>query len=276
MAEAPTEAGAPGPPARGAVRLSTVSLWCETCGRETPHRVVRLRGGAPGPGGRVAGVARCRECRWTHPFESAPSPEVEVSLLVSDGERTESTTVRLPPTRRLALGETFPGPAGPVTIRKLDPRSGPPVRAAPASEVATVWATRGTGAVVRVSVVEGSRTRPARLVAPPDRTLSVGDRMTVDGVPILVVGLRARGHTWRREGDGFPAAEVQRLYGRRTDRPPAGRSDWSSGRGTPRSRESSTSRFDRSRSSPGVRKARTRPWARTADSGATVHRSADS
>jgi uncharacterized Zn finger protein len=262
-------------PAPSTVRLAAVTLWCENCRRETAHRVVRLRGGAVGPSHRVAGVARCRECRWTHPFESKPPDEVEIPLLLSDGDRTERTTVRLAPGHRLAAGATLATPGGPITIRKIDGPDGLPLATASAGSVGTVWATRGTGAVVRVSIVEGATTRSARLVLPPDRALSIGDRLSIDGRPVLVVGLRARGHTWRREGDSFPAGEVQRLYGRRTDRPPAGSSDWRIGRGTPRSRVSSTSRAARSRSSPGVRKARTRPWARTAGSGATVHRSAD-
>ena len=247
------------PPTAGAARLASARLYCERCGRETPHRIFHVRGGGAALAGAVEGVARCRECRWTHPFSSPTEARTEVALIVSDGAISRRRAVVLPPETPIRVGDPMPAVDERALVRKIDGRSGRPIREGSASDVATVWATIDSGAAVRVSIVEGARTRPARLVVPPETRLAVGAEVTVDGERLTIVALRARGHTWRRDEDVFPAGEVQRLYGRRTDSPPAGRSAWRTGRGIPRSRTSSTSRDERSRSSPGVRRQRTSP-----------------
>jgi len=157
-----------------------------------------------------------------------------------------------------------------VRIVRIDDRAGRQVPAAVAEEIATVWVQRDRGAVVPVSIVEGRRTWSIRLTFPPETRLAVGAELRVEESAVQIVALRARGTNWRRPGDEFPAREVQRLYARRTVRPPAGSSPWSRGRGSPSSRESSTSRAGRSGSGPGVSTTRTRPRSPKADVGATI------
>lgn len=268
MDDAPVDAPSP----EG--HLGSALLYCDQCGEETPHRIFRVRRGSAVPGGgALSGVARCRNCRATHPFESRAPERRELSLIVSDGPRSARRTLSLAPAEQIRRGEPVPGVEENVVVRKIDGKDGRAYQSAAASEVATIWGTREVGAAIRVSVVEGARTRPARLVVPPKTPFEVGGSVTVDGDRLTITALRARGKTWRIPGDRFPAAEIQRLYGRRTVRPPAGRSDWRRGRGTPSERTSSSSRADRSRSSPGVRSTRTSPRARTAAGGATVQRS---
>jgi len=273
----PSEARLPSPSADDAVpRLLSAELYCETCGRATPHRILRLDRSANLKAGRIRGTARCRECRWTHPFESVLPTQVEVMQIVSDGRESERTRISLPSHRRVQVGTGLPGSPVPVLVRRIDSRDGRRVTSADTDEIATVWVTRDLGAVVRVSIVEGRITRTARLLVPPGTPYAVGDPVRVEGRRFEIVALRARGQTWRRPGDSFVAADVQRLYARRTVIPPAGRRDWSNDRDSPRSFASSTSRPARSRSSPGVSRTRTRPRARTAAGGAQVHRSSPS
>ncbi|HTP53478.1 MAG TPA: HVO_0476 family zinc finger protein [Thermoplasmata archaeon] len=269
----PPEEAAADPPAPLAGPLGSALLYCEQCDRETPHRIFRVRRGARAGRGSLEGVARCRVCRTTHPFESRPEARTEVPLIVSDGPRSTREIVSLPPETVLQRGAPIPGLDERVIVRRLDARDGKVRAGGRASELAAVWATRDLGTVVKVSVIEGRLTRPSRIVVPPETAFEVGDAVTVERERLTITALRARGRTWRLPGDRFPAAEVQRLYGRRTAMPPAGRSDWSSDRPTPRSRASSASRAARSRSSPGVTRARTTPRARTALSGAAVQRS---
>lgn len=265
--EAPEEIGS-GPE----TRLGSARLYCEQCGEETPHRIFRVRRAAAEGRGTLSGVARCRRCRATHPFESRPQELTELQVIVSDGPRSTRQPLSLPPTERIRVGGPVPGPEEGLRVRRLDSRDGRPRTEADAREVATVWAARDSGAVVKVSVIDGAHTRPGRLVVPPETVFEVGGTATLDGERLEVTALRARGKTWRRPGDAFSAGEVQRLYGRRIARPPAGRRDWRSDRSMPSSRTSSSSRAERSRSSPGVRKTRTSPRARTAVSGASVQR----
>ena len=273
MEESRPGAAPPEPTPETAGHLGSASLYCERCGRETLHRIFRVRRGTRVGARAVEGVARCRECRWTHPFESAPEERTEVSAIVSDGPRSVRRALSLPPDQILEVGSVLPGLDERAIVRRIDARNGRAVSRGRADEVSTLWAMRDAGAVVRVSVIDGATTHPGRIVVPPGTPFEVGGELAIEGVRMVIVALRARGRTWRLPGDAFPAGEVQRLYGRRIVRPPAGSSVWRRGRPMPRSRTSSSSRADRSRSSPGVRKTRTSPRARTAASGAAVHRS---
>jgi len=254
----PDAAAAPG--GRGsAPRLFAATLFCEMCDDLTPHRILRMDPTRRAGSGPVQGTARCRVCQWTHRFESRPPERVEVAQIVSAGRTSVRSRVELPAHVRVQVGSAVPGSDEPLRVRRIDTRSGDRVIGTLSDDVETLWVVRDEGAVVPVSIVEGRFTRATRLVVPPTTLFEVGGRVTADGTALDIVALRARGKTWRLPGDAFPAEDVQRLYGRRTERPPAGSRPWSSGRGRPSSFASSTSRSPRSRSSPGVRRNRTSP-----------------
>ena len=251
-------------------RIQSATLFCESCARLTAHRILRLDRRGRTPGGSVRGVARCRECRLTHPFASAPEERVDVALIVSSGATSERRRVSLPRFRKLQVGSGVPDSEEPLVIHRIDDRSGRPLSHAAAGEITTVWTRRDEGAVVAVSIVEGRRTRPVRVTLAHETVLRVGDELRVESEVVEIVGLRARGNTWRRPGDQFSVDEVARVYGRRSSMPPAGRSPWRRVRVSPSSRTRSTSTASRPRSAPGTRTARSLPRVRIADGGAAV------
>lgn len=243
-------------------------IFCENCGKETLHRIVKV---TDPRSRRVEGLARCNDCRWTHPFSIQRAELRTIRQIVSHGKVSEAASVRLPITERLAVGHRVPESAPAMRILRIDTRTGHRVSSETVGHISAIWVTPDEGSAVPVSIVEGRRTRPARIVLPAQTLLTVGEEIRVEGDRLFIAALRARGRTWRREDDGFEAREVQRIYARRTSIPPAGNSDWSRGREMPRSRASATSRSSRSRSSPGVSRNRILPRARTAGGGATVH-----
>ena len=250
-------------------RVRAASLPCESCGRTTPHRILRWDRGGSDPLVRLSGLARCQVCRWTHPFVQRAPETTEVALVVSDGAKSVAARVMVPRHRRLQVGSGVPGHPEALRIRRIEVRGGESVPAALPSGAITVWATREGERSVPVSVVDRDRTYPDRWIVDPSEEVEVGGTVVVHGDRAVVVGLRARGRTWKHPGARFAAADVQRLYVRR-DTPPAGSRDWSRVRLRPSSRASSTSSASRSRSGPGTRRARTVPRARTADGGAQV------
>ena len=263
--EAPPAEPARSPPVHSA------TLSCENCGKETPHRILRLAPVAGGSHRALSGTARCRTCGWTHRFRTPAQGAVEVSVVVSEGSTSEHHHLRIPSLARVAVGSPLPGAAEATSVQKIEARSGHSVSSAWPAEIATVWAVRDLGAVVPVSVVEGARTWTDRLVLPRESRITVGDSISLEGESVRVVSLRARGRTWRLPEDSFLAGEVQRVYARRTVTPPAGRSPWTTGRGIPRTRASSTSASARPRSGPGEIRTRRPPRARRAAGGAAVH-----
>ena len=264
----PSEGASPSPKTS---RIQAATLFCENCGESTAHRILRVDRASSTGAGRLRGVARCQGCRFTHPFESQPEARVDVALVVSRGPVSERRWVSLPRHRRLQVGSGVPESEEPLLIHRIDGPAGHPLSSAPAGEVSTLWASLDEGAVVLVSIAEGRRTRPARLTMPHGTLLRVGDELRVQDEAVRIVGLRARGATWRRLGDEFPADEVTRVYGRLTSMPPAGRSPWRRVRVSPSSRARAASTASRSRSAPGTSTTRTVPRARIAGGGAAVH-----
>jgi uncharacterized Zn finger protein len=258
------------PPSQAIGRLLSASLPCENCGHTTPHRVLRWNPRAARSTGPLSGIARCQECRWTHPFTQVAPAEVEVALVISEGNRSRRSRVRVPAHRRLQVGSGVPGKGDKLLIRRIDTRSKESVTSATTDDVATLWATPEGETAVPVSIVEHARTRAVRWVVPSPTEVAVGDEVDIDGTTVVVVALRAKGHTWHRFGDRFLVTDVQRVYGRRREMPPAGSSDWRRVRVRPNSVASSTSTASRSRSAPGSKRARTVPRARMADAGAAV------
>ena len=260
--------------------LHSATLPCDVCGRATPHRILHLRRGpqtAHGAPSGVHGVARCRVCHSVRPFSIGnPEAAVVVPVVVSDGPRSRRVTTELPAHRRLQVGSGVPDSEVPWIVRGIDRHDGRRVSEARSEEIATLWVERDRGPTVPLSIIEGRRTRSLKLATRPEAAFTVGDVLRVDEVEVRVVRIRARGVNWQRPGDRFAAPEIQRLYARRNVRPPAGNRPWSRDRDTPVSRDSSTSRSARSRSSPGVSRNRAVPRRRTALSGATVHRSCPS
>ncbi len=269
------EPPAPGPaaPPRAAGGLHSADIFCEVCGRTTPHRILRLEGGAlPGAGGTVQGTARCRECRLTHPFRAEPARHVALRLVVSDGPRSVASTVEIPAGRVLRVGSNLPESDPPQRILRMDTPTGQRRREAPVDDLATVWVSASTGLWVPVSIVEGRRTHAARVTAGLDQVFEIGTSLMVEGRTYTIAAMRADGTTWHDLGRAFPGRALQRLYVRRMETPPAGRRDWTNDREMPRERASSTSTFGRSRSSPGPTRTRSRPRARRASGGAADHR----
>jgi len=261
----------PAPSSALASRMHSASVWCDNCGEETSHRILRL---APNvsPGSRaISGTARCRKCEWTHSFTVARPGAVEVALVISEGPSSVHRRVRIPASGRVELNAEVPGSEETVYVRRIETRSRLSVSSARPEEVATIWASRESGTTIPVSVVEGARTWTSRMVLPRESRLAVGDTVRIASASVRVVALRARGRTWRLPGDAFRADEVQRVYTRRTDSPPAGNRPWRTGRPRPSSRTRETSTSDRSRSGPGVRRTRIMPRARRAEGGAVVH-----
>jgi uncharacterized Zn finger protein len=255
----PSEAAEPTEPdAPGGSHIASAQIFCDSCRRETAHRILRVVPGGTGSG-TVRGVARCKECRLTHPFESAPEATVDVRVVVSEHDRSTRSVVAFPRHRRLLVGSGLPAQDPTFKIRRIDLHSGHRASDARTEEIATLWVTRDPVPSVKVSIVIGRLTRTTRLPYAPGTRYEVGTSVVVENRPLWIAAVRARGHTWRIPGDVFPAEEVERLYVRRTEMPPAGSRDWSSERVTPRVDARERSTVARSRSSPGRRTARTSP-----------------
>lgn len=257
--------------------LHSAELRCETCGRPTQHRVLHITRTRRTPDRElVEGTARCSQCRWTHPFQLELPEELVLPAVISAGARSTPIQVRVSASQRLLVGSRVPDQGQPLLISRMDLRTGKRSTDAVARDVATLWLIHDGPRPIPVSLVLGAKTAVTRAEVPPDQFIEVGETVQVAGGTLRVVGLRARNRTWTHTGDRFPAREVARIYTRRMESPPAGNNRWSRSREIPSSRTISTSRSERSRSSPGERTSRSRPRTRRASGGAAVQRASPS
>jgi uncharacterized Zn finger protein len=258
---------------RSLAGLHAAELPCETCGKVTMHRVVGVGAARRSAEGRIVeGTARCSECRWTHRFRLDLPEDLRIPAVLSSGARSTPMEVRLPPGQRIQVGSGLPGQGSPLRVMRIDLKTGRSAGEARAREIQTVWVAPDVPKPIPVSLVLGPRTAVTHAVLPPEQPVVVGETLSVAGGTLRIVGLRARGRTWSDPDDGFPAREVDRIYTRRTESPPAGASRWSKSREIPSSRTISSSSAGRSRSFPGVNTRRSRPRARRAAGGAEVQR----
>jgi len=147
-------------PASGGA-LGTARLYCESCSEETVHCILRVDRGAVGPWPKaVRGIARCRTCRWTHPFESSRAETVALEVVVSKGAANERRLVRGGPYETLRVDERVPGldPSG--TVRRIDLKDGTRASTREPRERFPTWYERPARAPFPVDD-SGGRTRGA-------------------------------------------------------------------------------------------------------------------
>jgi uncharacterized Zn finger protein len=179
-------------------RIASAQIFCETCRRETSHRILRIVPGGERRG-TVRGIARCKECRWTHPFESAPASTAVVNLVVSEHDRSTRSTVTFPRRRRLLVGSGLPSMDPSLRVRRIDLRDGRQATDARVEEIGTLWATRESPPAVKVSVVTGRLTSTTRLPYTSGTRFEVGAPVMIQNRTHWIGAVRARGHTWRRQ-----------------------------------------------------------------------------
>lgn len=221
-------------------RVSVLELPCPSCGEKLRHRVLHVKGGSPGAEGggapgRLEGIARCARCHTAHPFLLEAKQLRAVPVIVSEGPESFREEVPLPEDRTLELDGTLRVSGRPVRITRIEGPMARNLHRARPSQVVAVWTVPTDELTLRVSLVEGARTRSFHLTVKGDQELRVGDQFRVEGETVEITGLRARGRTYRELGDVLPAREVQRIYGRSTRTPPGGRSAWRRSREMPRS-----------------------------------------
>ncbi|HEV2166981.1 MAG TPA: HVO_0476 family zinc finger protein, partial [Thermoplasmata archaeon] len=119
------------PDAERPARLSgtpvhSAMIECPNCGVETEHRILRIDPRhADRPGAGLRGIARCRVCRLTHPFQSTPKAQVRVEAVISEGRVSHTEGRSLPEGVRIEVGSMLPGSEGPeLRVLRIDRNDG--------------------------------------------------------------------------------------------------------------------------------------------------------
>lgn len=236
--EAPEKSASVG--GRASPRIHVLDLPCPTCGETLRHRVLHVKEGAGGTSARGApgpleGIARCAKCHTSHPFVLRPRRLQRVSVIVSEGPESVRKVIELPADRLLELDGTLRVGGRPVRIARIEGSMARNLPRALPSRIVALWTVPTDELHLRLSVIEGARTRPFHLMVRGDQEIRVGDVVRLEGEEIEITGIRGRGRTFQDPGESLPAREVQRIYARSARSPPGGKRAWSRSREMPRS-----------------------------------------
>lgn len=188
---------------------SALVLVCEECG-EGPHRV--LSGRVSGTDAVVfQGTVKCVTCGRVRSVTVREDRPVEVPAIVSEGAKSERTTVELGPEEIIEVGMRLEVDGHRLEVMAIEVGERR-VPASKAADVRTLWVKRMDRIRVKFSVNKGSRTVVFNIDAAPDEEFEVGDLVDLRRERAVIHKIRVGTRTLSR---GTAAAEdIVRMYGR--------------------------------------------------------------
>jgi uncharacterized Zn finger protein len=175
--------------------------FCESCGSEREHEVLRRRDGAL--------TLRCRDCsKIVRVSERTPRTR-DVRVIVSRGERSAQKHVALPDDDVVATGDELIVDSKRVKVTSIDSK-GARVDGAVVEDISTIWATYHESVAVHFSINKGSGTISEVVHVPPEEEFATGTIEEIKGRKVLIHVIKTETRMVR---DGSAAAEeIVRVY----------------------------------------------------------------
>jgi uncharacterized Zn finger protein len=180
-------------------------FYCEVCGEETPHKLIREKNH----------LYRCEECGNYANFP--PEKEITINAIISFEGESERGRVRLKESEEVGKGdelivETESGfRIGEVTSIELtnSRRS----EGAEAKEIRAIW-LRDTGEVgVRISLHKRAITTPLTIYVPGETEFRVGEELEFGNKRYRITKIKPRnGGVVDRKGESIKAKNIKRIY----------------------------------------------------------------
>ena len=187
----------------------TLYYECPECDDYTEHQVLKGRMGRSS----IEGTFRCNECgRVTS--ETVKIPELlEVPVLFSDGDVTETSKTTIESNEIVAENDEFFMDDGRrVCVTHLDTVSGVTSKKALATDIKRLWVKQFDVLSVKVSVNDDRRTYSLRVEAEPDDEFVVGTQLEFEDFNCLIHAIKTRNGLVKR--GVAEARDVVRIYGK--------------------------------------------------------------
>ena len=187
----------------------TIFYECPVCDDVTEHQILKGKMGRA----TLEGTFRCNVCgRVTS--ETIKIPELlEVPVVFSDGEVSETTTTTIESNDIIAIDDEFELDDGRlVCVTHIDVDNDRKVKKALATDVRKLWVKRLDILSVKVSVNDGGTTHSLRAEAEPDDELAVGTQPELDALDCPLHPLKTK-HSLVRRGVA-EARDITRIYGK--------------------------------------------------------------
>ncbi len=187
----------------------TLYYECPVCDDYTEHQILKGRMGRS----TIEGTFRCNECgRVTS--ETVNIPELlEVPVVYSDGDVTESTTTTLESNEILAIDDEFFLDDGRrACVTHMDVEDGTNVRKAQATKIKKLWVKQFDVLSVKVSVNDDRQTYSLRVQAEPDDEFVVGTQIEFEEFDCLIHAIKTKNSLVKR--GSAEARDITRIYGK--------------------------------------------------------------
>ncbi len=187
----------------------TLYYECPVCDDYTEHQILKGRMGRS----TIEGTFRCNECgRVTS--ETVNIPELlEVPVVYSDGDVTESTTTTLESNEILAIDDEFFLDDGRrACVTHMDVEDGTNVRKAQATRIKKLWVKQFDVLSVKVSVNDDRQTYSLRVQAEPDDEFVVGTQIEFEEFDCLIHAIKTKNSLVKR--GSAEARDITRIYGK--------------------------------------------------------------
>jgi uncharacterized Zn finger protein len=182
---------------------------CPDCDDITVHDVLNGRMGKSS----MDATIRCQDCGLIRTTTVQFPKKIEVKIIVSDGARSESTTMVIEDDDLLKIGDEFNMDDGhQVKITGLELKQGRRANKARATEITTIWAIQFDMIDVKISINDDRRTYSKSVLSSPDDEFTVGDILSFDDMDCLIHSIKVPARMVRR--GSVEAREIVRVYGK--------------------------------------------------------------
>ncbi len=180
-------------------------IYCDTCGRETLHEVVR----------EDKNLYRCTECN-TH-VTRPPQREIELRAIISSGSKSRRGVLRARVGEEIEVGDEYIIDVGEGhrigEVTSIELKDGRRVERSETEKISTVWLRDIGEVVVRISLHKRSVTTPYKIVTDGEMEFEVGEVLDIDGKLYRVHRIKKlRGGVARNPGERVKAKDIRRVY----------------------------------------------------------------
>ena len=194
---------------------SSLFCQCPKCGEESFGRV--MKGRAVGKQGLKAGV-KCGSCAHVFDTEARLPKQVKVRTIISKGEDSEKTDIRLAEDWEVKLMDEVMMGDTCVQVTGIETNSGRVKKALP-GEIKTLWTRYFNEIIVKISINKGRKTESLDLIVLPTEEFTVGEVIQVGKKNLRIYKIKVAARVLNRTGAKAIAKDVVRVYGKKPARP---------------------------------------------------------
>ena len=190
--------------------MGEIWIFCEMCGEECPHKVLKSRTSSK-KGFSFQGVVTCLECNSTGPTEIKEEPPLELRLRISNEDITENGIMSVDRGIVISVGETRPHPDGLILITGLE-LDGKRPPSAYSQDKPIVWAKRATHARVRFAIHDGESTISVKQEFESQEEFRVGDTVRLDGKMTRIKAINLHGGKLAKNAYALEISRITCFY----------------------------------------------------------------